>query len=301
MDEIPAKSGFFLIDPFQSRVWRPFRKISEIHEARMVCGFANVLSRIDPLMSSGHSERIRLILKQEYQEMMQQCPEFLVRPGVSDLALNHLCGLPCQTEHYYAYVPDSRIHRRLGLLVFLHGNAGNLKIMTWRWKSLADKLGLAIVSPTNGFGFWSRESSTQVVQKCLTDVMLRWPQIQRNQGLWLAGLSDGGNGVTRSAAALSWDGLIYLSATMRFRDLSAPTFLESCKDRPILVLHGVKDHNVWPSSVRKCVDHLKSKGVKIDSEWYDREDHFLFFGAKERVDRRIEQWLGESRKTSEPA
>jgi pimeloyl-ACP methyl ester carboxylesterase len=289
-DASDKSSGFFSVEPSGVTIFRPFRLISSIPEDQLVCSAASVFTRIDLLMSRHHARRVRRVLHSTYAEMAHDTPAFLASRGVSDLALNHLCGLPYDNGHYYAWLPSPEMHPNPGLLVFLHGNAGNLKLFCHRWQKVAETLGLVILAPTCGFGFWGKNSAN-VIGRSIDDALARWPQINPARGLWLMGLSDGGNGVTRAALAQPWHGLIYLSATMRAKELSAQPWIDSWQGRPVMVLHGRTDHNVSPRMVEKSLEALKRSAVELDENWYDKEDHFLCFGAADAVDERIFRWI----------
>ncbi|RLS24986.1 MAG: hypothetical protein DWH73_02620 [Planctomycetota bacterium] len=283
-------SGFHSIEPKATRIFRPFRWLATANEARLVPRTASVLTRLDPFMSPDHARRIRQTLALEYAAMSAQAPDLCKLCGSNDLAINHLRGLKIHTVHYFAYIPTTAPGETLGLFVFLHGNAGNFRLMPWRWRKMAETLRMAVLAPSYGFGFWGRQSAS-IIDHAVADAISRWPQIDPGQASWLAGLSDGGNGVTRAARAFPWHGLIYLSATMRPRELAHQDFIVHWKNRPVLVLNGNRDHNVWPGSVARAVKVLKTGGVHVDHECYDEEDHFLTFGAAQRVDERIQSWI----------
>lgn len=291
MRKLSQNSGFFSVQACGISVFRPFRFLARLNEKRLVKSGASFLTRLDPFMSCSHGFRVRRTLFEMYDSIPE---EVLNLDGVNDLALNHLLGLGIETGHYYAYVPETRQGERLGLMLFLHGNAGNFRLMIWRWKKLADQLRLAVVAPTYGFGFWGRHSS-RIVENAFSDALFRWVQIDPSCGIWLAGLSDGGNGVTRAALVRPWNGLIYLSGTMRSRELARQEFVTRWKNRPVLVVHGAMDHNVSPQSVRRAVAVLEKAGVDVDYTCYDNEDHFLTFGADDIVDRRIRRWVEANR------
>lgn len=286
-----GNSGFFSVESAYDAQFRPFRFLSRLSEKRLVISGASILTRLDPLMRRSHGSRIRRVLSELYNSMPA---EVLNLDGVNDLALNHLLGLGIETGHYYAYLPDTKPGEKLGLMVFLHGNAGNFRLMIWRWKKLADQLRLAVIAPTYGFGFWGRQS-VRIVNNAVSDAQIHWPIIEPGCGMWLAGLSDGGNGVTRASLARPWNGLIYLSATMKSNELARREFVDQWKNHPVLVLHGISDHNVSLRSVRKAVDLLEKAGVNVEYEYYQDEDHFLTFGADDIVDRRIRRWVEANR------
>ena len=286
-----VQDGFFSIQCNSSAIFRPFRRVSHWNEAYLVRRGAALLTRLDPLMGRQHAQRVRDVVHIVYQEMPA---ELLHLEGSSDLAINQLVGLSYDTGHYFAYIPEPRPEERLGLMVFLHGNAGNFRLMVWRWKALAEQARMAVIAPTYGFGFWGRHSA-HIVEQAVADALNRWPMIEPEQGQWLAGLSDGGNGVTRAALVRPWHGLVYLSATMRLKELDCETWKNRWKHRPVLVLNGDHDHNVRPGCVCKAVAALKTNEVRVDHECYYGEDHFLTFGATAIVDQRIRQWIESNR------
>lgn len=259
-------------------------------EARLVLPGAHIISRVDLLMSRVHARRLRQSLRGDYDLMRDEAPGIFALPGSQDLTVNDLAFLSSDTGHYYAFLPDTAEGEKLGVMVFLHGHAGNFRLMVWRWRALARRARLAVVAPSGGFGFWGR-GSAGIVRSALEDACRRWPVIDPGQGLWLAGLSAGGNGVIRSARAFGWNGLAFFSAVMR-PDLIDSTFGAGASDIPeVLVLNGLKDHNVSPRSVNRGVERFASLGAGIDRFAYDKEDHFMLFAQPDDVDRRILEWM----------
>lgn len=281
---------FYGVEPRPREVRRPFRKLSRVDEARLVLPSAGLISRADLLMSRAHARRMRERLKTEYDAMRLEAPGLFSIPGSQDLSVNDLALLSSDTGHYYAYLPDIAPGERLGVMVFLHGHAGNFRLLIWRWRALAQRAGLAILAPSGGFGFWGRDSA-KIVASSLDDACRRWPVIDPARGLWFAGLSAGGNGVIRAGREFGWHGLVFLSAVMR-RDLAESVFGSAPGGIPdVLVLNGLRDHNVSPRSVRRGIERFASLGARIEHFAYDEEDHFLLFGESEDVDRRIFEWM----------
>ena len=289
-----SEGTFYGVDPDRQPVWRPFRILSRVDESRLVLPVGGLISRADLLMSRAHARRMRAYLKADYQAIRSEAPGLFTLPGSIDLTASNLAGLTYDTGHYYAFVPHTASGERLGAMVFLHGHAGNFRLLAWRWRKLAVRARLAILAPSCGFGFWGR-ISTKIVQDTLADARRRWPSIDSNQGLWLCGLSAGGCGTIRAATAIGWSGLIFVSATMR-PDLidqachgTAGTFPDA------LVLNGLKDHNVSPASVSRGVRRLVDRGVGVDHFVYDEEDHFLVFAQADDLDRRMIEWMARHR------
>jgi hypothetical protein len=281
---------FYGVELRPHAVRRPFRKLSRVDEARLVLPAAGVISRADLLMSRTHARRMRQCLKAEYDAMRQESPGLFSIPGSQDLTANDLAFLSSDTGHYFAYLPEIAPGEKLGAMVFLHGHAGNFRLLIWRWRSLARRAGLAVLAPSCGFGFWGRNSE-RIVTSALEDACRRWPVIDPGRGLWLVGLSAGGSGVIRAAKEFDWHGLAFLSAVIR-RDLSESVFTTRPDKVPkMLVLNGLRDHNVSPRSVSRGVERFESMGARVEHFAYDEEDHFLLFAQSEDVDRRMMDWM----------
>jgi hypothetical protein len=253
-------------------------------------------SRLIPGIDAGHSRRIREETTRLYRELdADEVGKTL--PTVAHLALAELIGRPFDAGHYYAYVPAHAPGERLGAIVFLHGNAGNLKLMTWAWRPFAEAHRFAIICPTYGFGLWG-EAGVRAVNRTLDDALRRLP-IDPGR-VYLAGVSDGGNGVTRAGRdrPSRFRGLLYMSPTMRVDELESPAYSGGWRGRQVLVLHGDRDVNVRKADVDPAVDRLRALGVDVTYRVFPGEDHFLFFGRSAEVFETISAWMNGPR---EPA
>ena len=281
---------FYGVDPRPHAFRRPFRGIDRIDEQRFVVPAAGLITRVDLLMSRVHAKRLRARLRYDYSLMRETSPGIFRLPGAQDLTINHMTGMYYDSGHYFAYVPRTEPGRRLGIMVFLHGHAGNFRLFIWRWRSLALRANLAVIAPSFGFGIWGRESA-RIVESSLNDALGRWPVIDPAQGLWLSGLSAGGSGVIRSSNLRPWNGLVFLSAVMP-QKLAGRACDSPGKSVPgILVLNGQADHNVSHGSVRRGVDFFRSRGVKVEHHVYNEEDHYMTFAEADDVDNRMLSWM----------
>ena len=247
---------------------------------------AAILTRVDPWMSTTHARRIRSVLDELYSEMSAE-PENNELGGVADYAAAELFRSPFRSAtHYYAYIPAHDADERLGMVVFLHGNAGNHKVMAWAWKSFADRNKVAIICPTFGFGFWD-DGGVEAVERAYQHAVNSFP-IDTTR-VWLGGMSDGGKGVTRSAIAHPehYRGLVYLSPTMIVDEVGGESFLSSWKGRRVLDFQGVDDHNVLERDVAPAVELMRRGGVSVTYETFTDEDHFLFFARRAEIFQRI--------------
>jgi predicted esterase len=262
-------------------------RLPEIDAVKLM---ARLGTTFNPWMTSPHARRIREITLRLEREV-EADPAGRTLPNVGDLALAELMGHPFDAGHYYAYVPPHDPDERLGMLVFLHGNGGNLKIKPWAWRPFADVHRFAIVAPTYGFGFWGK-GGAEAVERAVADALLRLP-IDESR-VYLAGFSDGGNGVTRAGLLgdRRYRGLIYVSPTLRLDEVGSPAFADAWRGRPVLVLQGDADVNVRKADVDPAVDLMRAAGIDVTYRVFAGEDHFLFFGRSGEVFELVSEWMG---------
>jgi pimeloyl-ACP methyl ester carboxylesterase len=263
--------------------------LGRLPEIDMVKLATAVGSRVAFWMSAEQRRRIREIPLRLEREIEADPAEGAI-PGMAPMALAELTGRPCDPGHYYAYVPSHEADEQLGAIVFLHGNGGNTRINAWAWRRCADERRFAIIAPTHGFGFWGPES-VATVKAAVTDAMARLPI---NPGrVYLAGVSDGGNGVTRAGLDDSkrYRGLIYISPTLRIDEVGSPEFSKWWKGKPVLVLQGDRDVNVRKADVDPAVERMREAGIDVTYRVFPGEDHFLFFGRRGGVFAAVAEWM----------
>jgi poly(3-hydroxybutyrate) depolymerase len=249
---------------------------------------AALLTRLDPWMGREHGRRIRRVLASLYDEMASDHEAGTLRSNASAPFLE-LIGASFDAGHYYAYVPPHAPGERLGAVIVLHGNAGNFQLFAWAWRPFADRHRFAIICPTYGFGFWG-EGGGEAVERARRHALTTLP-IDEDR-VFLGGISDGGNGVTRSGTIYpdAYAGLIYVSPTMVVEEVTSREFLAGWQGRPVLVLQGDDDHNVLKRDVDAAVEAMRARGVAVTYDVFPGEDHFLFFGRRDDVFDRVEAW-----------
>jgi hypothetical protein len=264
----------------------PFGHFPEIDMIKLG---TTLMSRLVPDTTAEHRRRIRVETLRLNREI-EADPDARPIPSVSQLGLAELIGRPFDAGHYFAYVPAHEPGERLGAVVFLHGNGGNFKINPWAWRPFAEAHRFAIVCPTYGFGFWG-EGGAEAVDRVLDDALRRIP-IDPDR-VYLAGHSDGGNGVTRTGRAqpARYRGLIYVSPTMNLDEIGSADFLAAWHGRPVIVFQGDADVNVRKSDVDPAVERLGSSGVDVTYRVFPGEDHFLLFGRSSEVFDAIAGWM----------
>jgi pimeloyl-ACP methyl ester carboxylesterase len=164
--------------------------------------------------------------------------------------------------HAFVYVPPHQKEEKLGALIFAHGAAGNFASYIHVWRALADAERLVIVCPTFGWGNWQAGEGLEVLREAVAHARAAHP-VDR-QRIFLAGLSQGGTGVTRAAPELAGEvrGAILISAV------------------PVLMLHGGEDERVPRAYTERGAGDLEKAGAKVSLRIFEGEDHFLFFSQR---------------------
>jgi predicted esterase len=245
---------------------------------------------IDPILTLSGGARLRDVALPLYREM-ELDPAFHAMGSVMHHAYADLFGGASDAGHLYYYVPTHAPGERLPAVVFLHGSGGNFKSYLWAWKRLADRERLVIVSPSFGFGNWDRAGGEEAVERARTYAVDRLP-VDANR-IHLAGLSNGGKGVSRIGARHPerYRGLIFLSPVLEEAVVGSRPFTEGWRGRPLLVIHGARDDRVPEPFVGRAVTTLRNAGCRVAYRLHPDEDHFLFFSSLEPVLGEIAAWL----------
>lgn len=243
---------------------------------------SRIVRWIDPFIDEAKAERIRDLFHAVYGEMSAD-PEFLAAGSTMNYAYRHLFGGDWDSEHLYLYVPgDAR--RPAPVLLFLHGSGGNFKGYMWVLKKIADQTGCAVVAPDFGFGVWDHPRGVAVVRRA-RDFIADHPSLDVSR-VYLAGLSNGGLGVTRAALADpdQWRALIYFSGVIedaRMRELGGAL---AAGETPVFIIHGEADQRIAIRYIDSAVASLGKTGVPVVLKRVPDEDHFLFFSRRDLVE-----------------
>ena len=195
-------------------------------------------------------------------------------------------GAHRRPNHYFLYVPKSRRPGPMPMLVFLHDATGNLKAYLWALSRLAEQEGCVVVTPSFGYGDWSRDGSAQAVlaaeddASALVDV--------DGERVFLAGLGCGGAGAGAAfrAAPQRFRGLAFLAARPDDAgDLSA------ARGRSVLVLSGQADPRVPAESVSGWTQQLRQAGVEAKEFLLPSQDRFLLFTAPNETASALADWI----------
>lgn len=246
----------------------------------------------DPIISLEQARRVARFTLELYQEM-EHDPHFHRLGSAMGWAYADVVGRPYDVGHYYLYVPQNHPDGSLPVIVFLHGSFGNFKTYTWAWTKFAEAQGFVIIAPSFGFGNWSHPGGVEAANRALDDAATV-VKLDSDR-IYLAGLSNGGLGVSRLAATSPerFQGLIFLSPVMDTRYVDSVEFLDDWRGRPVLVITGEVDRRVPVSYVESRVSGLQNGGVDVSYVSYPGEDHFLFFSQLISVLDDVSLWLSE--------
>ncbi len=274
----------------QATNFQPYTLTNIIPESEQVnLGFA-LMPYLDPILTFEQSQKVSVFARRFYYEM-ESDPDFHQLGSVMGWAYAELRGKPFDVGHYYLYVPKGKHSEPLPAIVFLHGSGGNFKVYMWLWSKLAEKQQVVIIAPSFGFGNWGQPGGQRAVVRALQDAA-SVVRIDEDR-IYLAGLSNGGLGVSRLAEAMpdKFRGLIFISPVMATEIVDRKQFLDEWKGRPALILFGEADRRVPENYIRKRIANFEAGGVDVTAVYYPGEDHFLFFSQAEDVLEKISNWL----------
>ena len=258
---------------------------------QFMLGF-HVVPLVDSLFTYKQAQPLLADTRQIYEEL-EADPDFHHLGSVMPDAYNELLGLQFRNGHYFLYVPPNLDRTKPApALVFLHGSGGNFKAYTWLLSKVADEHGMVVIAPTYGSGGWDEKRGPQAVIAALDDAAKRIP-IDPAQ-VCLAGLSNGGLGVSRTAAsdfATRFSSLIFLSPVCDDRALVSASFTEYWKGKPILVMSGEEDDRVPIWYVKQCVASMQRAEAKVKLRSYAGANHFLVFSHRGLLLRELSDWL----------
>lgn len=253
-----------------------------------------VFPKIDPFIDSARALRIRRLFLNVYRDM-QQSDEFTRLGSVLNYTYRDIFLGSRPAGHFYQYLPKIKEDAgKLPVILFLHGSLGNFKGYLWVWKRFADEHGYAIVAPSFGTGNWYLDGGVEAIEKA-RQYCLRDPRMDGKR-IYLAGLSNGGTGVTRAVAANggAYAGFIFISPVIEDDMISTEPFNTGIKGRPVLVLHGSEDERIPAKYVEQSVNYLDQYGVDVKVLFYSGEDHFLLFSKPDQICNDIASWLDQS-------
>lgn len=225
---------------------------------------------VDPFLTHADAARVRALFLDVYRPMLA-APSFAALP--SQLGEAYLDGASGQA---FVFVPPHAPGERLPCVVFLHGSGGNFQGYLWVWSALARAGRFVVVAPGFGFGHWQRPGGVEAVEEARTWALETLPVDPSR--MVLAGLSNGGRGVMRAIEADAerrWRAVILISAVVDVEP-SEPAW----RDRPVLVMHGLKDDRIEERWFRLALASLHDARATVTAKASPEADHFFVFSEQ---------------------
>jgi predicted esterase len=267
--------------------YRRFSIAALLPEIDQVALATYVAPFIDPIIDRAQGARIRAMTMPHYRAM-EADPEMAALGTVLPYAY-----ADTDAAHLFAYAPPHAAGEHLPAILFLHGSAGNFKSYFYLWRGFADRTRMAVVCPSFGWGNWYEPGGVEAVERAR-----RWAISTLGadeQRIFLVGLSNGGTGVTRAAAANpgAYRGLVLISAVLEDEILRGVAGGDegAALPWPMLVLHGKADDRIPFADVQRSIARLRKKGAMTEDWFVDGEDHFLFFHRSDELLGRVADWV----------
>jgi predicted esterase len=258
---------------------------------QLLLGF-KLVPMVDPLFTMKQARSVSGLTRKIYADV-EADEDFHALGSVMPEAYSQIWGRPFDHGHYFLYVPPHLDRQKPApALIFLHGSGGNFKAYTWLLSQVADERSMVLIAPTFGMGNWDPQRSEQVVMAALNDAARAVPIDMSH--VHLAGLSNGGLGVSRVAASESgrqFHSLIFLSPVCDQAALNSKEFSTQWRDKPVLIITGQDDDRVPLPYVETCVGHMKTAGAHVEMTAYPGADHFLVFSHREPFREQLSNWL----------
>ncbi len=247
---------------------------------------------VDPLISAKQAKQLRHDVKDLYGQFLED-EDLRNLPSTLGFAYTDLFLGSHPVGNLFCYVPEKRdnVAHPFPVVLFLHGSLGNFQAYWVILKQLADTAGVAIVAPSFGAGNWNLEGGTETVayavRFCRDDPRLDADHIH------LAALSNGGMGLTRTAAESPDDftSLILLSAVTELPVIDHESFRNGWRDRPVLLITGDTDKRIPAAHQREAEARMRTAGIHVESHYLRDADHFLFFTHRTELLRIVTDWL----------
>lgn len=250
---------------------------------------SHLLWTIDPWMDRHEAGKLRDAMVEIYAGAP---PSYAAQGSMLGLAYGELWGQGVAPGHLFVDLPPGP--GPFPTLVMVHGFGGNLLGYGTVLREVLHAHGYALVAPSYGAGLWFNDPEAETVGAAL-DWMRSTGHFDMDR-LVLAGLSNGGYGVTAAAIQFreQFKGIAWFSCVMevdRMADVAPGA-------GPMLVLHGGVEDRIPIHHAQAAVDQLVGAGAALDFDVVDDADHFLFFTHRARVERALDRWLTEVERSS---
>lgn len=240
---------------------------------------------VDSRFERRESADLRVATMPIYDEL-EHDPTYRAAGSALGLAYSELLGGSARSGH--VYVDRAAGDGEQPAVVFLHGFGGSMQGPLWTLRAAVHAKGYALVAPSYGAGFWDNPGGMETV-----DATLAW---MASTGafdmdrLVIAGLSNGGLGVSRAAQAHPWRGVAWLSGVIEADEMAGVVVTQGW-EVPLLVLHGQEDDRIPQDYVDEAVIVLKGSGASVTYTLVPGANHFLMFTHRPALDAALGAWL----------
>lgn len=229
---------------------------------------------VDRALDAPHARRLRSLVPSVFGDLR------LIGSTVGDAVDDH-------SGQMFVFVPPHAPGERLPLLIFVHGSGGSLVAYQALLRQWAIAGRFVLVSPAFGIGDWQTEGGVETIEAARTFAEASLPV--DSSRVALAGLSNGGRGLTRLIAkdsARKWKAIIALSAV-----IEADVLTDAWKGREVLLLHGEEDERIPFAYFEGFAEELEGHGANVERRSGPGEDHFLWFSRPDELQAVVVPWL----------
>ena len=262
--------------------WSPTNLVPEVDQLALATHFVWL---VDPILTRSGAARLRTAIRAVYAPLDRD-PAMRALGSAMDDAL-----LDADRGRLFVCTPPHAPGERLPAVIFLHGSAGSWKGYFALWCEVARRERFVVVQPSFGFGDWHRPGGLAAIEAARVYALTHEP-VAPSQ-IFLAGLSNGGRGVTRVMAAgpPAYRGVIALSAVLEPTVLDTPNVAAHWRRVPMLVVHGARDDRIPTDYLDEGIAALREAGLDLRVEIVSDEDHFLIFTRPHVTFDTIGRWI----------
>ncbi len=200
------------------------------------------------------------------------------------LSYDQRLGIEIEAEHRFCYIPNVGSGAgKLPVILFLHGDGGNLMAGVWNWQAFADSRGYAVIAPTRPTVDWDTDEGMAAIARALETIGTD-ERLDENRVV-LAGYGTGAGGVPRASTefAGAFERLVLISAKIPPTALRSWSLADQWKGRRVLFIHGDEDLRSPLAAVQEEAASLLAADVEVNLRVFPGEDQFLFWTRREDV------------------
>ncbi|CAN5316210.1 hypothetical protein BH23VER1_BH23VER1_27930 [soil metagenome] len=242
-------------------------------------------------------ERLRLALMRNYYALDGD-RGFSAAASALPATFREQIRMPVEGDHVFSYLPAaagdggaSGHEVALPVVIYLHGDWGNLKAGIWNWKGFADASGYAMVAPTRTAASWDSDGGMRAVRDAL-EVVRGDARLDAGRVV-LVGYAAGATGLPRAAVefAGAFESFIFISSEMGPAVLRSARLREEWKGKRVLFVHGEQDLRSPLPALQKDIGALRDQEIEVFLQVFPGEDQFLFWTRSDDLFALIGDWL----------